>query len=170
MHPSLTKDQLRFLSKVHIGDGCWLWTGRKMKSGYGVFLMSELHTTILAHRAAYTLFCGSIPQGLYVCHSCDITSCVNPKHLWVGTQKDNLQDMSRKGRSTTGDKSSWRLYPALVRRGSQLSNHKLTESIVVEARRRYTAGSATLTRLSKEYGVSLGTMCWALKGKTWSHV
>lgn len=78
-------------------SGCWLWDGYCMPNGYGVVRDDE-RTKILAHRASYAVHNGPIPKGMNVCHSCDVPSCVNPSHLWVGTQADNLDDMTKKGR------------------------------------------------------------------------
>ena len=87
----------RLLSKVKVDDkGCWLWTGSKNSKGYGqIFLNKKL---IKAHRLSYEVFKEPIPDGFHVCHSCDISNCINPDHLWVGTHTDNMRDMSSKGR------------------------------------------------------------------------
>lgn len=89
--------QERFNSKFNIDDdNCWLWTGSLDKDGYG-FLMYE-GKAIKAHRYAFILNRGEIPEDLQICHSCDIRNCVNPNHLFLGTQKDNMQDAMKKGR------------------------------------------------------------------------
>lgn len=79
-------------------SGCWIWTGRTDKHGYGS--MSELGKNrgkvIRAHRFAYQQFVGEIPDGLFVCHRCDCKSCCNPKHLFVGTHQDNMDDLVEK--------------------------------------------------------------------------
>ena len=73
-------------------DGCWLWIGPTHKNGYPVFKGK------FAHRYSYTRYTGEIKDKLFVCHTCDIPLCVNPNHLFLGSQTDNLRDMTLKGR------------------------------------------------------------------------
>lgn len=79
---------------------CWEWIGNKSQNGYGQF--SSRYFSTLAHRASWEIFVGPIPDGLYICHRCDNKSCVNPEHLFLGTQHDNMLDMVQKGRSVKG--------------------------------------------------------------------
>ena len=95
----------RFMSYVDkCSTGCWLWTGFRMKNGYGQFshrVRSDPHE--LAHRASFRLFKGTIEPGMEILHACDTPSCVNPDHLSVGTRIDNMQDAKRKGRNARGE-------------------------------------------------------------------
>ena len=87
----------RFLECVHVGSqkDCWEWK-KPRKNGYGRFrLMGRVEG---AHRASWILHKGPIPPGIFVCHHCDNPPCVNPKHLFLGTSKDNVQDSLKKGR------------------------------------------------------------------------
>jgi len=84
-------------------SGCWIWNASVNYRGYGKFQLKS-NTTAGAHRVSWELHFGKIPDGLYVCHKCDIPSCVNPNHLFLGTAKDNTADMHKKGRSPKGFK------------------------------------------------------------------
>ena len=95
----------RFMSKVEPipESGCWLWTGSTNDKGYGWTGLSGMPR--LAHRAAYTLLVAPIPEGMNVCHKCDVRSCVNPTHLFVGSQRDNIRDASAKKRLAGQEKT-----------------------------------------------------------------
>src|ERR1700676_4191234 len=101
------KDLLRFWNQVDKMSECWLWQTGQDKDGYGKFKISG--DTKRAHRLSYELYYGWIQKDLYVLHSCDITSCVNPHHLWQGTNKDNMNDMNIKDRhwKPKGELSPW---------------------------------------------------------------
>lgn len=143
-----------FLSKVEPADknGCWLWAGGLFKGSYGHFYIDR--QTYLAHRVAWRYFRGDQPHGLFVCHHCDNPRCVNPEHLFLGTPRDNSQDMVAKGRACVGTRKP---------------QHRLTEDIVTVARQAY-RGGAEGTALARRYGVSLWVMYRALAGRTWRHV
>ena len=109
-------------SKIIIDkNSCWLWKGyvkkinAKRQSGYALAWHNGKNR--MAHRLSYTAFKGRIPDGLCVCHHCDVKHCINPDHLFLGTQKDNIQDMFKKGRQPN---------PAIIQ-GEKNSQAKLTE-------------------------------------------
>lgn len=93
--------RIRFWEKVDRSggpDACWPWMGGRNDDGYGIAQFDGKF--VGAHRLAYMISNGEIPCGFLVCHRCDTPSCVNPSHLWLGTQKDNLADSFAKGRRT----------------------------------------------------------------------
>lgn len=95
--------QARFWSKVDVNIDdreCWLWKGAKTGNGYGNFSVQELSSKVPAHRVSYCLSTGDYPDaGLVVRHKCDNPLCVNPRHLEIGTQADNMNDMIKRGRT-----------------------------------------------------------------------
>lgn len=96
--------QQRILSRVSVTDsGCWAWNGARRPNGYGNINVEG--KTLSVHRASWIAFNGEIPDGLQVCHRCDVRHCTNPSHLFLGTQKDNMIDMISKGRQVLYDRS-----------------------------------------------------------------
>lgn len=152
----------RFWSKVDKSDNCWLWTAGTIK-GYGAFGMKKRGSWgwTAAHRIAYLLEYGEIPNGLFVCHRCDNRRCVNPKHLFVGTPKDNSQDALKKSRL----KSGWHLRGA--DKGERNPRAKLTRKDVDTIRSRYAAGDVTQKSLAKEFGVVRSHIGQIVRGEQW---
>ena len=97
--PSKTLEE-RFWSKVDKSGDCWIWTAYKRPDGYGQFGFEG--TQHKAHRVSWVLANGTIPEGLHVLHRCDVRECVNPEHLFLGTNTDNMRDMIEKGRQSKG--------------------------------------------------------------------
>jgi len=152
----------RFWSKVDQSeneDACWNWTA-KSHSGYGQFHVGgHKGRKVQAHRFSYELSYGSIPDGLFVLHKCDNRACVNPKHLFLGTQLDNMRDMTNKGRH--GDSA---------RRGEQNGNHKLTNGKVLYIRERFAMGDITKTELARQMGVHRKVIWDIINGKLWRDI
>lgn len=136
-------------------DECWEWQGGKTPDGYGS--AGHKNKSVLAHRLAWELTNGPIPEGMEVCHKCDNPPCCNPDHLFLGTHADNIRDMFAKGRNNP-------------RRGAANSNAKLTESQVKEIRSRYANKDGNTYELAQEYGVSQVTISALIRRKTWGHV
>lgn len=159
-------DRTRFLLKVKCGDGCWLWTA-STKGGYGLFWLNGRMNH--ANRASWIIFKGAIPVGLCVLHRCDNPLCVNPEHLFLGTQAENNLDRKNKGRSATGDRSGSRLHPETTPRGRNHPRAKMTEEIVAEARQLFSEGIPT-GQLAARFGVKGPVMSNAIHGRIWRHV
>ena len=85
-------------------SGCWIWMGSVDGAGYPYFIRGSKKTTkyLSATRAFFEMHKGGIPNGLFVCHTCDVPLCVNPSHLFIATAKENSEDMVKKGRSASG--------------------------------------------------------------------
>jgi hypothetical protein len=88
-------------------SGCWIWVGSQNKGGYGVIHFDKW-SNLSAHRASYMMFKGPIHKGMYVCHKCDVPSCVNPDHLFLGTASDNNKDKVLKNRNAKHTKHNKR--------------------------------------------------------------
>lgn len=135
-------------------DECWEWTAAINSSGYGMIgLGRRTDGTVHAHRAAFKIYVGEIPDGLDVCHTCDNRICVNPNHLYTGTRKDNMQDCVKRGRT---NKPSGENHPRA----------RLTVQDVIEIR----ASTKSMNELAAQYGVGLTTIQNVLHRKSWKCV
>ena len=132
--------------------GCWLWAGTISFHGYAIIGIGANNTT-RANRFSYILHKGKIPKGLLVCHTCDNRWCVNPDHLFLGTHKDNIDDMDKKGRRVT-----------LI--GEDAPNAKLNNNKVITIK----TSILTNRQLAKHLGVNHATV-WAVRNNIrWIHV
>ena len=144
----------RFWKKVDVRDpdACWTWLASTKQGGYGKIIGDD-GRFYLAHRVAYELLIGVIPVGMLLCHRCDNPACVNPAHMFTGTQADNLKDMRAKGRGNPP-------------RGASHPRARLTEQLVFQIRSDYRSHR----QLAKVLGISKSAIGMAKAGVTWKHV
>lgn len=151
----------RFWEKVPTGgpDECWLWRGARTKDGYGVLIKqsSPKRLVHLAHRLSWELRHGPIQGGLHVLHRCDTPACVNPAHLWLGTQADNNRDRDSKGRC--GAKGGH----VADRRGANNGNAKLSDAQVQEVISKRASGWSQ-QRIADEYGCGQSQISRIVRG------
>lgn len=132
--------------------GCWLWTGA-VSDGYGSTMFHG--RSARAHRLSWEAHHGPIAHGLYVCHSCDVRSCVNPDHLFLGTHLENMADRDEKGRNKLNSMP-----------GEKHPLAKLNESAVLDIRESAETGAA----LARKYGVSQSAICDIRLRRNWKHL
>ena len=132
---------------------CWNWKGRKSEKGYGRYGLPPSRKYIYAHREAYRRTFGEIDEGLHICHSCDNPLCCNPRHLFAGTNLDNILDCVKKGRKARGEKH-W--------------NCRLSEREVSEMRG--LLRSLSKAKIARLYGLSRSYACRILNNKKWKHI
>lgn len=126
-------------------NGCWLWMRAMMRNGYGLKWHREKFDG--AHRVSWLIHHGEIPSGISVLHRCDVKKCVNPEHLFLGTQKENLLDMAIKGRTTS----------------------RFTET-EVRAMKKMRLSGKTLRAIGSVFGVRKQTIHEIVSGHTWGHI
>lgn len=151
---SIIKDKA--ISSPFVKSPCWKWTGNKYNNGYGMLCCES--KTVRAHRWAYRRFVGEIPNGLCVCHHCDNRDCVNPDHLFVGTQSDNLLDAKRKGRLEMGCK-----------KGNGNYRTKLTALCVAEIRSPINR-AISCREFGRKFGVCPRAIYDVRIGRTWKFI
>lgn len=149
----------RFWTKVAITanpDKCWEWQAYLDTHGYGhIGIGGRKGKEVAAHRVAWELTHGEIPNGLWVLHKCDNRSCCNPNHLFLGTPLDNSQDMVAKGRGM---------------RGEGHYNHKLTAEQVQYIRTKYASGAISQRELADEMGIYQSAVSRIVNKQEWKHL
>jgi hypothetical protein len=143
----------RFWSKVEKTSTCWIWTAHRVAWGYGQFWYDA--RLIHAHRAAWILTHGPIPDGQLVLHRCDNPPCVRPDHLFLGSNDCNMADAVTKGR---------------MQRGTQRPSAKLNDNTVKAIRRQYAAGEASLSQLAHAHDVTVSLIHGIVQRRRWKHI
>jgi HNH endonuclease len=173
---STTPLAARFWSKVLRTDGCWPWIAHVHKWGYGQFTYTHGRTR-LAHRVAWELTYGPIPDGLFVCHRCDNPACCRPDHLFLGTAADNMADRDRKGRVAVGGRNGRYTQPERTPRGDQhgarLHPERFATRFTVDQIRDIrsaAAAGATNTDPARRYGIGQSSISRIVNRKSWRHV
>ena len=136
-------------------SGCRIWMGAVNEQGYGI--LTAWGRRYKAHRAAWEIFHGSAPES-HVLHRCDVPSCVNPDHLFVGTQGDNMRDMAMKGRGGVSRPT-----------GETQGSSKLTEGNVRDIRKLYAAG-VKQKEIASKFGIHRTNVSLIVLRKGWKHV
>lgn len=151
----------RLLSSYEVDEvtGCWNWTG-SLRGGYGAIKDKKMGYG--AHRISYALHKGPITDGLLVCHTCDNRKCINPDHLWLGTQKDNMQDCSKKGRIVTHEGERFK-------DGHVPYNAVLSEEKVLEIRDMIKTGIRA-SEIAQIVGTSRHKINDIIRGKSYKHI
>lgn len=139
--------ECQFWTHVDKSSACWNWTGSTHKFGYGEFRRNSI--LIRSHRFSYELHKGEIPTGFGINHHCDNPKCVNPAHLYAGTQLDNTNDAVKRDR---------------------IGSRKLTKEQVYSIKLRLSNGSSNAYRLSKIFNISQCAVWCIQHNKTWKHV
>lgn len=144
-----------FVEPVYTPSKCWNWIGSKNRKGYGMFRFQG--RSMASHRASWIINFGAIPNGMNSLHHCDNTSCVNPKHLFLGTQNENVWDMMLKGRSRKAN-------------GSENAKAKLNEAKVAQILKLWASGAMGCIAIGNVFKVSEATIRDVVYRKSWRHV
>ena len=152
-----TYDELikeKILKNIEVDEnGCWNWKKSKSKSGYACITWKGQKKR--GNRISYQTFKGMIPEGLLVCHQCDNRLCLNPEHLFLGNQKENMRDAQKKNRSIKGEK---------------VSISKLKEKEVLQIREMAKMREKSHEKIGEMFGVSQSTVSLIAKRLIWKHI
>jgi hypothetical protein len=159
MSRPITDYKIRFWKFVELipFHECWEWIGSKHWTGYGQLHMPG--TMGKAHRISYKIHYGNFPKELHVLHKCDNPGCVNPHHLFLGTNLDNVKDKVSKGRQG-------RVYL----NGEKCGTSKFKNEIILQIRKEYSEGNISQRKLAKKHNMTQGNIGFILRRESWKHV
>ena len=145
----------RFWMRVNVKneEECWKWLGSFSSTGYGQIVVNGKNSR--THRVSWVLHYGDIPKRLHVLHKCDNRWCVNPRHLYLGTNLDNIKDKISRGRHS---------------KGTMRPMAKLTDEKVRQMRTKFLGGKHTYFEVAKDFNMSLGQTWMIINQKAWKHV
>lgn len=149
MNPANTIETFWSRVEPDLNSGCWIWSGSFANNGYGRIDIAGRRVS--AHRLAYEVTFGTIPAGMCVCHRCDTPACVNPDHLFLGSNADNVADKVAKGRTA---------------RGEGAGRAKLTEDQVKEIRS--LRGTLSQSQIAKHFGIIQPHVSSIMTGRAWA--
>lgn len=152
VYPLSVEQRLQQRIAYEPNSGCWLWMGRMDRNGYGV--MINRGRLLWAHRAAWQVWRGEIPDGMRICHRCDTPACINPDHHFLGTQRDNIRDASRKGRMACGERQG---------------NAKLKSADVI-AIRELAAQGVYQRKIAAQFGITQPAVSEIVSRRKWRHL
>lgn len=141
-------------------SGCWIWMGSAKERGYGQVVSGRISPAGNsvpegAHRAAFRSAFGEFDRSLHVCHRCDVPVCVNPDHLFLGTQADNMRDKISKGKQVSG---------------SSHGMATMDETTVMRLRSEYVFRIVTYEVLARRHGLTASAVAAAVRGETWKKI
>ena len=138
-------------------SGCWLWSRHVDRHGYGQMTLRDPKRTVTAHRASWITFRGPIPSGMCVLHKCDVRCCVNPSHLFLGTNRDNMDDMTAKGRRNE------------CKDGEKHHNARLRNEDII-AIRQLRSQKMKIKDIAAQFGVRAHHVSDIVNRRYWSHI
>lgn len=143
----------RFSKFIDKKDDCWHWNGSLSNKGYGFFIFRGKRLS--SHRVSYEIHNGKIPEGLFVCHTCDVRKCINPKHLFLGTLQDNRADCVSKSRHGFGEKHG---------------RSKLKSKDIIKIRQLFESGSYSKRSLAAAFNITPATAGKIINRDIWNHI
>lgn len=178
-HNAITVTQERLKAKFFASidqcesiENCWNWTGPLQAKRYARLAVGTSGGPNfffeMGHRFSWRIHCGEIPDGMQINHRCDNPKCVNPHHLFLGTQMDNMRDKIAKGRASCGEKHSVAT-KLKTPRGSRNAAAKLTEADIPQVLHLANKGE-TQRNIAARFGVTKNAIGQILRGESWQHV